>query len=251
MAEMSCSSDIGDTRSWRVWKGTRRRRGPSRSRERRNLSQAIAIALRPHCHGGPAWRAYYDRVRLLSFAEQSQILRTDWRPRSEDDLTWPFAEYWDPGLDTIKAAQVFDVQTYLPEDILTKVDRALMQFGVEARVPLLARAMVETALRTSTDLHLGGGRRKNILKSAIRGRVPDSLLSNRKRGFSLPLEVLMGPMLRTWLANIDQSMLVRDGVLSPRIPSSVAESLDKVWTLFALDLWWSAWIRQESQQALS
>jgi asparagine synthase (glutamine-hydrolysing) len=182
---------------------------------------------------------------MFSYTDQCQLLRTDWRPRSEEDLAWPFAEYWDSGLDTVKAAQVFDVQTYLQEDILTKVDRASMQYGVEARVPLLAKPMIEMALRTSTGLHFGGGRRKNILKAVIRGRVPDSLLSNRKRGFSLPLEVVLGPTLRAWLTNIDDSVLVRDGVLSPRIAAGVAENLDRVWTLFALDRWWSAWIRQE------
>jgi hypothetical protein len=55
----------------------------------------------------------------------------------------------------------------------------------------------------------------------------------------------LGPTLRAWLTNIDDSVLVRDGVLSPRIAAGVAENLDRVWTLFALDRWWSAWIRQE------
>ena len=139
----------------------------------------------------------------------------------------------------MKAAQVFDLQTYLPNDILTKVDRASMHFGVEARVPLLSHRMVEFALSISTHLHGDGGRRKHVLKSAIQGRVPDALLSNRKRGFSLPLESVVGERLRTWMAGIEQSSLVMDGVVSRGAARQIGTNLDQAWALYALELWWS------------
>jgi asparagine synthase (glutamine-hydrolysing) len=184
-------------------------------------------------------------VRIFSFDQQEQLLQPDWRPAEEAQLVWPFRSYWDERLDTVKAAQVFDLQTYLPEDILTKVDRASMHFGVEARVPLLARRVVEHALRTSTDLHRLGQRRKYLLKRAIEGRVPPSLLTNRKRGFSLPLEMAIGERVRAWAAAAERSALVQDGVIAPGALREFAGDLDKAWTLYALDGWWSRWIRQD------
>jgi hypothetical protein len=103
--------------------------------------------------------------------------------------------------------------------------------------------MVEFALSISTHLHRSGGRRKHVLKAAIQGRVPDALLSNRKRGFSLPLESVVGQRLRAWLAGMDKSVLVTDGVISRDAALQIGKSLDQAWALYALDLWWSKWGR--------
>jgi asparagine synthase (glutamine-hydrolysing) len=201
------------------------------------------MAAMPARYGQEAWRAYYERVRLFSFEQQRSLLHPEWSARDEEELNWPFREFWNENLETVKAAQVFDLQTYLPNDILTKVDRASMHFGVEARVPLLSHKMVEFALSISTHLHRRGGRRKHVLKSAIQGRVPDALLSNRKRGFSLPLESVVGQRLRAWLAGMDKSVLVTDGVISRDAALQIGKSLDQAWALYALDLWWSKWGR--------
>ena len=177
------------------------------------------------------------------------LLQPQWHPRSEEDLTWPFSRYWDTNLSTLKAAQVFDLQTYLPEDILTKVDRTSMHWGVEARVPLLSRRMVEFALRTSTAVHRRRGRRKNVLKRGLEGRVPALLLSDRKKGFGLPLELTVGPMLRRWLGGAQRSAIVRDGLVSSTMLHELSDSLDKAWALFALECWWSRWVRRSGSSS--
>jgi asparagine synthase (glutamine-hydrolysing) len=204
---------------------------------------ALTMAAMPVRYGQEAWRAYYERVRLFSFEQQRDLLRPEWSAGAEEELVWPFREFWNEDLETVKAAQVFDLQTYLPNDILTKVDRASMHFGVEARVPLLAHRMVEFALSISTHLHRSGGRRKHVLKASIQGRVPDALLSNRKRGFSLPLESVVGQRLRAWMAGIEKSSLVTDGVISRDAARWIGTNLDQAWALYALELWWSRWMR--------
>ena len=209
----------------------------------RHARQFVRLAMRPTRYAGSAWRSYYEGLRFFSFDQQCALLQPDWRPVSEEQLAWPFESYWNPEVDTVKAAQLFDLQTYLQEDILTKVDRTSMRWGVESRVPLLARRIVTIALRTSSDVHRRGGRRKNVLKRGLEGRIPSALLSNRKKGFSLPLEATIGPLLRNWVASIEQSTLVRDGVIVPRLPADVLQNVDKIWTLFALDSWWSRWGR--------
>jgi asparagine synthase (glutamine-hydrolysing) len=71
----------------------------------------------------------------------------------------------------------FDFETYLPEDILTKVDRMSMAHSIESRVPLLDNEVVEFAARLPADLKIRNGRRKHILKEAAAQMVPPEILA--------------------------------------------------------------------------
>src|SRR5258706_5500911 len=95
-----------------------------------------------------------------------------------------------PGLadgDWLSAVQYRDLKTYLPLDILTKVDRMSMAHGLETRVPLLDHRLVEFAATIPADLRLRDGVTKHILKRAMRGRLPDSIIDRPKQGFAVPL----------------------------------------------------------------
>ena len=88
-----------------------------------------------------------------------------------------------------------DLETYLPGDILTKVDRMSMAVSLEARVPILDHHVVEFAMSLPSPLKLQNGTGKMILRDAIRGLVPDSVLSKPKQGFAVPLpEWFRGPL---------------------------------------------------------
>ena len=81
----------------------------------------------------------------------------------------------------------FDFETYLPEDILTKVDRMSMAHSIESRVPLLDNDVVDFAARIPAALKIRDGRRKHILKEAAAGLLPAHILDRRKQGFAVPL----------------------------------------------------------------
>jgi len=88
-----------------------------------------------------------------------------------------------------------DVATYLPGDILTKVDRASMAVSLEARVPLLDHPLVEFALGLPADFKIRSGVGKQIFRRAIAGLVPDIVLRHPKRGFAVPLNAwFKGPL---------------------------------------------------------
>ena len=78
----------------------------------------------------------------------------------------------------------FDFETYLPEDILVKVDRMSMAHSIESRVPLLDNEVVDYAARLPADMKIRNGRRKHILKEAAAGLVPAQILDRRKQGFA-------------------------------------------------------------------
>src|SRR5204863_7384109 len=86
----------------------------------------------------------------------------------------------------LSALQYLDLKSYLPLDILTKVDRMSMAHSIEARVPLLDHKLVEFAATIPPDLNLRGGT-KHVFKQALRGRLPDVILDRPKQGFAVPL----------------------------------------------------------------
>ncbi len=109
-----------------------------------------------------------------------------------------------------------DSLTYLPDDILTKVDRATMAVGLEARVPLLDHRVVELAWRIDPNSLRSDGLGKRPLREILYRHVPRELVDRPKRGFEVPLaEWLRGP-LRPWAQDLlDPATLAAQGFLDP------------------------------------
>jgi asparagine synthase (glutamine-hydrolysing) len=104
------------------------------------------------------------------------------------DEYWLFAEHDRPELSPYARQQVLDLKTYLPDGILTKVDRTAMRFGLEVRPPLLDHRMVEWAARLPDALKNEGGVQKAMLRRLLARRLPRETVYARKRAFSVPIE---------------------------------------------------------------
>jgi asparagine synthase (glutamine-hydrolysing) len=81
----------------------------------------------------------------------------------------------------------FDSETYLPEDVLTKVDRMSMAHSIESRVPLLDNDVIAFAAALPAAMKIKNGRRKHVLKEVAAALVPRAILDRRKQGFGVPL----------------------------------------------------------------
>jgi len=122
-----------------------------------------------------------------------------------DDL-WHFRRYYNTELPIRKRMQYLDFHTYLPDDILTKVDRVTMAVSLEARVPLLSRSLVELAFSLPESLIYHENRLKGIFKYSYQDLLPDSILYRGKKGFSIPLH--------RWIHNIkEDDRIIQDQIL--------------------------------------
>src|SRR4029079_4687470 len=100
-----------------------------------------------------------------------------------------------------------DAETYLPEDVLVKVDRMSMAHSIESRVPLLDNNVVDIAWSLPTSMKIRDGRRKHVLKEVAATILPAEILARPKQGFGVPLDVWFRGNLRELFA---------DTLLSPR-----------------------------------
>ncbi len=141
---------------------------------------------------------------------------------------------------------LYDLRTYLPDDLLTKVDRASMRYGLEARVPLLDHRLVEFALNLSPRLKHRNGVSKYLLREVLYGYVPRQLFDRPKRGFSVPL----ADWLRNDLKYLQEKYLNRDlvnryGVVKWETAAGLLAQFNggnsyvygRVWLLIVLHYW--------------
>lgn len=139
----------------------------------------------------------------MSVPAKRQYARELGIPRDYDDW-WHYREFWRDDLPLRTRLQYVDFHTFMPGLVLTKVDRTSMAVSLEARVPLLARRVIEFSFGIAESLRYHGDEPKGLLRHAYRGVLPDHILDRRKKGFGIP---------RYYLTDVSGGRVIQEHVL--------------------------------------
>jgi asparagine synthase (glutamine-hydrolysing) len=168
--------------------------------------------------------------------EAEHMARANALPRAADPLTRSLLLYQ---------------ATYLPEDILTKVDRASMACSLEVRAPFLDTSLVDSIARLPASFKYTHGRTKRLLKQAASRRLPPTVLKRPKKGFGIPVaRWLRGPLSKLLEDLLSPARISRQGLfraeeITRRVQehhAGVRDHRKPLWTLLMFQLWYSEWL---------
>jgi len=192
-------------------------------------------------------RRYLDASTLFRRADQARLFRPEVFNRMGDYDAWTPALRQLASTDGawLSGLQYFDLQTYLPLDILTKVDRMSMAHSIESRPALLDHRLIEFAATIPADLRLHGETTKYLFKRAMRGVLPDAIVDRPKQGFAIPLSDWFRGDWSGFLRDVLLSESCRQrGIFEPRYLERLltlqrrGRPLDlHLWTLLSFEQW--------------
>jgi asparagine synthase (glutamine-hydrolysing) len=221
----------------------------------------FSAAASPRAHRYGAWVS--GSTGHFSEHEKSQIYSGDFRSllNRERPVRWMESLFDNANnLDAVDASMSVDVRSYLPYDLLTKVDITSMAVSLEARSPLLDHEVMELAARLPVSYKLKGRASKYLLKTAFADMLPQENIERGKMGFGVPVGKWFRGPLRQLLR---ERVLSGDSLLSDCFDASalnrlVDEHLDgrvdhgfQLWNLLMLELWHDEVVRRSPVSRLS
>jgi asparagine synthase (glutamine-hydrolysing) len=207
---------------------------------------------------------YLESVSVFTRLLKSELYTEEFRRLAGDGSRAPamfrsIAEAAPSG-DALDRLLYLDSKTYLPGDILTKVDRMSMAASLEARTPLLDHKLIEFVGRIPSSLKMKGLVTKHIFKRAVRDLVPSEILDRPKQGFGVPIEQWINRQLRDRVrGTLTEPRTQQRGVTDPTYVALLLDEHEagrrdhsmRLWALFMLELWHRTFVDDGGAVALA
>ncbi len=188
---------------------------------------------------------YFNEVSFFKNDEIRQLLNPEIYDKNYDELKW-IDKYWDNNMPIVANMQNIEINNYLPNSILLKVDRATMFHGVEARVPFLDVNLVEQASKIDSSLVFKNNTLKYLLKKILVKGMPKGFNIQNKKGFGASLKLVDKRYKSKYIDFIKNGNLVKDNIIMANYLevqfNEQYYNLTKMYMLINLELWYSKWM---------
>jgi len=220
----------------------------------RNVKRFLLVATRPMVKRYSHWIGFFgDEAKQQLYSQDFQASLNGCRLNDCMESLFEAVRHLDP----VEAAMAVDVQSYLPYDLLVKVDITSMANSLEARSPFLDHEVMELAARLPVNLKLRGRQSKYLLKRAFADLLPPENVNRRKMGFGVPVgDWFRGPLRRLLEDALLSDRALKRGYFRPQtVQRLVTEHLERradhsfsLWNLLMLELWQREFITAESAE---
>ena len=240
---------------------------------RRNLMQPVSRRL-PHGAWGRNYLhnvaldgidRYIDSVSMFTSLNKQALLTEDFRQALNGKENAALSRFRRLAAsvhssEPLDALLYLDSKTYLPGDILTKVDRMTMAVSLEARAPLLDHKLMEFVARIPASMKMRGLETKHIFKRAVRDLVPAEILDRPKQGFGIPLDKWINDQLRERTRETLMEERTRSrGLVNHLYVSKLLNEHERgrrdhasaLWTLLMMELWYRSFVDETGSGARS
>lgn len=205
---------------------------------------------------------YIDSISIFTELNKQSLFTADLKKKlRQEPLGAAMFRDYASGINTgnsVDPLLYLDSKTYLPGDILTKVDRMSMAVSLEARVPLLDHKLIEFVTRIPASLKMKGLETKHIFKRAMRGLVPNEILERPKQGFGVPIDEWINRQLRRRIHDtLTERRTLERGLFDPKYVNLLLEEHERgrrdhapaLWSLLMLELWHRTFVDRASVNA--
>jgi len=207
-------------------------------------------------------RNYAEQIKVFNAKDKEHIYTEDFRKKVEkiEPLDFILKKFEESGTEDLLEQLIYvDINSYLPEDLLVKMDIATMANSLEARVPFLDHRFMELVAGIPSQLKLKGTKTKFILKTAFKDSLPEAILKRKKMGFGVPVSRWFRKELRNYVYEVllDSKTLKRGYFRKEAIKRLLDDHLAlrydnsaKIWALLFLENWFRVFIDKEGDAFL-
>ena len=188
-------------------------------------------------------RYYANAMAMGRFdvTELQKLLSPDLHKNINTNPDWYYHSFYNPTLPDLKAIQVMDVNQFMGEQVLAKIDRASMANSLEVRVPFLDHEICEFIFQLKTDVYYRKNETKHLLYRNIKGHLPDEILNRKKQGFVGPDRYYMN--MPWYRSRLNDSKLVKDGIVNGAYIQQLLTDEDhwRLWKVAVMETWYKRW----------